>query len=169
MIRRILKWLKLYERSDIEMNGSVYMRRWRFLPDWMPGFRIHEIMRSDEDRELHNHPFGFISIILRGGYREFTENGGSRWYGPGSVVVRPANTFHRIELKTYNVLVDREHGASTYKRAERPALTLVFRTRYFQQWGFKMDDGSFVHWKDFTEKRRRPDAVLGKFAAPSSI
>lgn len=178
MIRNVLKRLGLYERSDIEMNGSVYMQRWRFLPDWMPGFRVHKIMRSDEDRELHNHPFGFISVILKGGYFEFTEDGKKRWYGPGSVVLRPADTFHRIELGLHPYSAEDDYAAVTV-----PAWTLVFRTSYFQQWGFKMNDGSFVHWKDFVAQRKAENLqatvdtgkfttifdIKSKFRAPSSV
>jgi hypothetical protein len=65
---------------------------------------LHEFERSDHDRCLHDHPWGFVSIILRGGYwEEMFDNGYSyrtsrRWRRPGSILVRPAKTAHRIEL-----------------------------------------------------------------------
>lgn len=38
---------------------------------WCPwSFRIHHIMRPDEDRDLHDHPWNARTIILRGWYRE---------------------------------------------------------------------------------------------------
>lgn len=38
---------------------------------WFPwSFRIHHIMRPDEDRDLHDHPWNARTIILRGWYRE---------------------------------------------------------------------------------------------------
>ena len=38
---------------------------------WCPwSFRIHHIMRPDEDRDLHDHPWNARTIILRGSYVE---------------------------------------------------------------------------------------------------
>ncbi|MDI3356660.1 hypothetical protein MO767_20250 [Pseudomonas sp. UYIF39] len=38
---------------------------------WCPwSFRIHHIMRPDEDRDLHDHPWNARTIILRGWYAE---------------------------------------------------------------------------------------------------
>lgn len=51
------------------------MRTWRKTPlDWCVGAictgRIHHILRPDRGRDMHNHPAGFTSLILRGGYLE---------------------------------------------------------------------------------------------------
>lgn len=90
----------------IHLEG--YMNRWWLLPYNRTGLavRVHEILSSDRERDLHNHPWAYTSIVLRGGYFEHTlrEFPGRapvpirRWYGPGSVLVRPANSFHRLEL-----------------------------------------------------------------------
>lgn len=67
-----MKWLDwLLGRSDIHINDNVYMRRWRFLRRKNWGVRVHHILRPDADRELHDHPFDFTSIILSGGYWEY--------------------------------------------------------------------------------------------------
>lgn len=62
---------KLLGRSDIYFGGSLYMRRWRFISTPWFGVRLHHIVRSDNDRELHDHPFTFLSFILAGGYFEW--------------------------------------------------------------------------------------------------
>lgn len=88
----------------IHLDG--YMNRWWLLPYNRTGYaaRVHEIVSSDRERDLHNHPWPYITVILRGGYFEHTPGGrwdvatNRRWYGPGSVLVRPANSFHRLEL-----------------------------------------------------------------------
>ncbi|CAH0234944.1 hypothetical protein SRABI130_02841 [Pseudomonas sp. Bi130] len=63
-------------------GAEMYMGRWwLFNPYsrethkpalwWCPwSFRIHHIMRPDEDRDLHDHPWNARTIILRGWYRE---------------------------------------------------------------------------------------------------
>tara|TARA_A100001388_G_C28544001_1_gene391628 strand:- start:71 stop:517 length:447 start_codon:yes stop_codon:yes gene_type:complete len=57
---------------------------------------IHRFLKSDPD-DLHDHPWAFFSIILSGGYWEYTETEKS-WRGPLSSRYAPANTFHRVEL-----------------------------------------------------------------------
>lgn len=117
---------------------SGYMRRWIL---WSPfgTARVHNILRSDDGRDFHDHPFSFVSIILRGGYIEhrpgcvcgtwaepFAAITPCRHYGPGSIVRRRAEDLHRLELLSGS------------------AWTLVFSTRYFRAWGFKLGDGTWV-------------------------
>ncbi len=63
-------------------GAEMYMGRWwLFNPYsrethkpalwWCPwSFRVHHIMRPDEDRDLHDHPWNARTIILRGWYTE---------------------------------------------------------------------------------------------------
>lgn len=62
--------------------------------------RIHKITSPDQSNLYHNHPFHYISVILKGGYTERTIKGNStidRSYKPLSIIVRNRNVFHRIE------------------------------------------------------------------------
>lgn len=157
-MRRVWNWVqeKLLGRSDIYFQGSCYMRRWRIgygvLPRWLPGVRVHHIMRSDADREMHDHPFSFVSIILWGGYTEHGPNYSKR-YGPGSIVWRRATDLHRLEL-------------------DRPAWTLVIRGRIKRRWGF-VYTGPWQFWEDFVRAKNAQGAGLSQtgrdFAAPSSL
>lgn len=152
---KTLKAIKefFYKRSDIGIKGDIYMRRWRFLPDWLPGARIHNILRSDDDRALHDHPFSFLTVILRGGYWEYLADGSKTWHGPGSVLWRPAKTLHRIELKTR--CIPCENGVWPENKCEeslQPAWTFVLRSRYFREWGFQTKAG-WVHNAKFITKR----------------
>lgn len=47
---------------------------------------------------LHNHPWFNISLVLKGGYWEKTEEG-VKCYGPGSIIFRSANKYHCIWIK----------------------------------------------------------------------
>ena len=145
-------WLhRLLGRSDIYLGASLYMRRWRLGFQRWPGFRLHHIVRSDADRELHDHPFSFVSIILRGGYWEHLADGTRTWHGPGSILFRSAEVLHRLELP-------------------RPAWTFVFRGPIRRPWGFMTAFG-WVPWQRFTAGRS--SEVVGSppsspFVAPSS-
>lgn len=65
--------------------------------------RVHEILRSDIGRDPHDHPFNFVTIILKGGYYEHLYNDegflvSTTWHGPGSILYRPASTWHKLTL-----------------------------------------------------------------------
>lgn len=123
-----------------------YMRRWLVRTPWFT-LRLHNILTSDEGRDFHDHPFGFVSLILKGGYVEhrpgcvcFSKLPGvdstgpgfaCRRYRAGSVLRRRAADLHRLELR-------------------RPAWTFVITTRYFRDWGFQTPSG----WVDFRSYHR---------------
>lgn len=55
-------------------DGTLYMGRWWLLqPRWWTlgiAVRVHHIATPDLDRHLHDHPWPFLSIVLRGWYVE---------------------------------------------------------------------------------------------------
>lgn len=53
-------------------DGVPYMVR-RAINTRFGGVKLHHILRSDDDRDLHDHPWSFLSIILWGGYWEHRE------------------------------------------------------------------------------------------------
>jgi len=68
---------------------------------------LHRFHRSDEDRELHSHPWTWsIAIVLRGGYAETRRDLVDQILGlsrtvvrrPGSVFLIRHDTYHRVEL-----------------------------------------------------------------------
>jgi hypothetical protein len=119
-------------RPYLHLEG--YMERfWLLRTPWLSA-RVHRILRSDHDRALHDHPWDYASIILRGGYWEITD-GGRRWYGPGSIVVRRAEHLHRLVLP---------HGP--------PATTLFLHRRKRRDWGFRTEAG-WVDWRTYAGAR----------------
>ena len=53
-------------------KGELHFKRWRILSTPWFNIFLHFINRADEDKDLHDHPWSFWSIILKGGYIEFT-------------------------------------------------------------------------------------------------
>ena len=69
--------------GDIFSGGRPYLHRWRLLS--LPNGRrlyLHHFVRSDSQRDLHDHPKTFISIGLLGGYVEETPHGRKRFVAP---------------------------------------------------------------------------------------
>jgi len=91
---------------------------------------IHAIHRSDQDRELHDHPWQFVSLLLKGpGYLEHQPDGSAIRFGPLSINWRlDAAEPHRLEL-------DEKCG---------PQWTLVFCGRHIRDWGFHVPKAKAV-------------------------
>ena len=84
-----------YEKAKPWMNRYYLIFRHR--PKWFPfNILIHEMLDDDHGEGVHNHPFPFMTIILRDGYFE-TLKSGRYWRPAGYIGFRSANT-HIIEL-----------------------------------------------------------------------
>jgi len=104
-------WVKAMEamrRRRIIMdreNDEPYLERYYlFLRDrgtFPFNIFLHKFLKSDPDN-LHDHPWGYTTFVIWGGYWEYTENAeGKRvkkWCGVGYFANRPALWKHRLEL-----------------------------------------------------------------------
>lgn len=136
MVAAVLK--RIPRKADFIIGGEErpYLFRWYVIPR-NPWFNIylHKIVRSDDDRALHDHPWWNVSIILRGGYVEVTPKKWI-WRVRGAVIFRAARTLHRL------VLTD----------SFPECWTLFITGPRIRDWGFACPKG-WVHWKDFTGGR----------------
>ena len=86
---------------DFIIGGAdnPYLLRWWLIPRnrWF-NIYLHNMLRDDDPRALHDHPWWNVSIILRGGYWEHRLNQKPVWRGPGRVVFRRATAAHRLTL-----------------------------------------------------------------------
>src|SRR2546430_15350386 len=116
---RLGNW-KFFEKRIItdDQPGPLVTRRILFRCPWF-GLFLHTLHRSDYDRALHDHPWGFISIILKNGYSEMTPKGVLTHFA-GSVLFRPAEWKHCV------IIDDPEY----------PSWNLVFVGPRTRKWGF---------------------------------
>lgn len=130
------EWIIQHAQKTPYFHLAGYMNRWWFIKPrkwydkFFGGVRVHQILRSDGDRHLHDHPWPYCSIILKGGYTEVTSKG-EKWYGPGSILFRPSNHFHRLILP---------EGTSTW--------SLFIMGPYQHGWGFKIPWREYLGEKD---------------------
>lgn len=125
--------------------------------------RVHFIRSSDDEAHFHDHPWPFVSIILRGGYFEVRPSergkyadqgkGDKTWHGRGSIIFRRSRDWHRIKLPTTRAMTTRGVVVT-----EQPAVTLFLSGPYRQDWGFLTPIGK-VAWRDFFSFRNRPTTV----------
>lgn len=111
---------------------NPYLRRWWIVPrNEGCNVYLHEILRSDDDRALHDHPWDNVSMVIDGRYIEHTPDG-SFARDAGSIVQRSATDSHRLEVLP----------------GER-AVSLFITGPKLREWGFHCPNG-WVHWRDFT-------------------
>lgn len=133
-----LKKLKRKPDFIIGSPDHPYMLRWWIIPrNRFFNIYLHKILRDDDDRALHDHPWWNVSIVLRGGYREITPTG-SKMRRPGSVVFRRATAIHRLELPVINATI-------SY------CWSLFITGRRVRTWGFHCPKG-FVPWHEFVDE-----------------
>jgi len=162
-------------------KGNPYLKRWyitpwsgwfRFdkdgnpiphdsLPLWkrivrcLPNIYLHQMLRDDDDRALHDHPWANISIILKGSYIEhipsekFGYAGGTwRFRTRFRPVFRKATALHRIELvkncwRWQGIGKNRRHVLIQIV----PVWSLFITGFKVREWGFACPKGWVVWWK----------------------
>ena len=134
----------VYDRID---NEPYLERYYLFLKDRKTfpfNIFLHKFLKSDID-DVHDHPWPYATVILKGGYWEWTPQFNregkkigeiARWCGAGTVRIANANSYHRIELDP-NVT----------------CWTLFMPGRKQRDWGFLVRN-KWVQWEDYLKKRK---------------
>lgn len=129
-------------RHVIMRRGKPYLTRWDLLGNRFtdsPHIYLHRFWQSDQ-QHLHDHPWPFWSLILRGGYWEVASWNlpgcepvvVDKWHRPFSLLRRPAWWTHRVVI---------EKPGRTW--------TLVITGRKQREWGFYCPQGR-VPWRQYT-------------------
>ena len=123
---------------DRESSEPYLTRYYLFLKDrkWFPfNVFLHNFHKGDLD-DLHDHPWPYFTLILRGGYWEHTP-GGRFWRAPGHFRFQTPTSLHRIEL---------EPGVNAW--------TLFIPGPKLREWGFIVN-GKWMHCEKYFEWRKR--------------
>jgi len=136
---------------------SVYMYRWwlfnQYDPKtkklkwpWLPvSIRIHRIMRPDNDRHLHDHPWNARTIILRGFYIEERINKAWRPSTPNLPINPPTQHTVRYAGSTSAIRYGEYHRIRHVPIGG--AWTLFITFRYRGVWGFLVDGKKVPHYE----------------------
>ena len=147
----LLKLLEKFGRKRIIMdriNNEPYLERYYlFLKEreWFPfNIFLHKFLKGDPD-DVHDHPWPYATLILKGGYYEWTPNFDSQgtkisetrhWRGPGHFRICSPNSYHRIELKD---------GITAW--------TLFMPGPQKREWGFLVNN-KWIHNEQYLKDRR---------------
>lgn len=122
-------------------STGPYLTRYYLLfknrPKWFPfNVFLHNFHSSDPD-QLHDHPWPYFTLILKGGYWEYTPEG-KFWRGPGHFRFCTPESLHRIEIdETVDVW------------------TLFMPGKRSREWGFIDEDGQWIQWEEYLTRRYR--------------
>ena len=148
----VLNWLEKNDRKrvimDRENNEPYLIRYYLFLKDRKTfpfNIFLHKFLKGDPD-DVHDHPWTYATLILKGGYWEwipqFNSNGIKtceigKWRGPGHFRISRSTSFHRIEI---------DPTVSTW--------TLFMPGPLVREWGFLVKN-KWIHNDDYLAQRKQ--------------
>jgi len=149
MLLNLLKKLGRHRIIMDRQNNLPYLERYYvFLKDRKSfpfNVFIHKFLKSDPD-DVHDHPWPYATLILKGGYWEwvpvFDSNGNKltetrHWRKPGHFRICKARSFHRIELDP-NVT----------------CWTMFMPGKQQREWGFLVKD-QWIHHNIYLEQKEQ--------------
>jgi hypothetical protein len=99
---RIKLMMRVAKRPADERFGDeqqTRLMRWHLLPrNPLLNIYLHYIVASDTQLRHHDHPWGYLTLILRGGYVEHRQGREPVRLQVGNLAFRTRWTRHRIEL-----------------------------------------------------------------------
>jgi hypothetical protein len=115
-------FMERFEVPNYDEEGN-YLTRWRILQTPWFAFYLHRFDGPDPRPTLHDHPFNFTAVVLRGGYVE-------RRLNPATLEVDENHMirfFNRVKAG----------DAHSIRRLLRyPTWTFLFVGRRVRQWGY---------------------------------
>lgn len=156
---RSARWalMERFEVPDYDHPERNYLTRWRLVQTPWFGFYLHRMDGPDPRPTLHDHPWPFVSFILRGGYWEDRLD-------PHELQT------HKRRVRFVNVMPI--FGAHSIRHLLRtPTWTFLVVGRRRRMWGylekFSLDDSWL--WTPFNTHRhaREFDAALAARKAAS--
>jgi hypothetical protein len=170
---RILRWLadRLIARAgkrppDYVIGGEAdpYLRRWWLIPrNRFVNVYLHQFLRDDDDRALHDHPWLFnASGLLRGDYVEHTIAAGGiatrAHRSAGEWKFRFGASPHRVELFRAGFAIGNAPARAIGSPLE--CWTLFLTGPVVRKWGFHCPREGWIPWERFTARDDR--GAIGK-------
>ncbi len=122
---------------DVGRDGDPYLDRLRIVQTPLGGLYLHHIHRPDRDRDPHDHPWFFASLVLAGGYEEDV------WPDKRDSSRRVTRKRPRWSLRAMGL-----GSAHLITRIDGPLWTLVVTGPKRAEWGF-WPGGAFVPWRKY--------------------
>jgi hypothetical protein len=148
MLKKLFKRWDRYRVIMDRVENQPYLERYYLFLKERKRFPfnifLHKFLKSDPD-DVHDHPWPFLTVILRGGYWEWTPQFNSQgqkigeiaqWCNPGSVRWASAGQYHRIEIDP-----------------EVTCWTLFMPGIKQRDWGFLVRN-QWIQWEEYLKQRK---------------
>lgn len=137
LLYQLQKRATSYDKGHLAFMG----RWWLVKPRWWFPLKVtlHCTWASDPTPNLHDHPWDWCSIVIKGECYEVVK-GGKHLYKKGSIRFHRAETPHRMQIM----------------KGAPPCWTLFITGPSRRDWGF-YKRGKWIHWLEFinnTEGRK---------------
>lgn len=139
-------WAFMRFQTLTTATGEIFLARVRIVQTPWASIYLHRLDVPDPGVDLHDHPWPFVSLILRGGYTEVVTEArqahtldrpeGYRYWRSGTVHRLRATEAHRI-----------------YRLDRSPTWTLVLTGPRSRSWGFYTSEGYVEHQQYETSAR----------------
>lgn len=126
-----VKW-----REHLGLDACPYVIRWRLETKW-GSIRLHHWLSHDDDRAFHDHPWDFVTFVVKGGYTDSGPNGDEHLRAPAIQ--------HRSATHQHTVFPD-----------DGGAWTIVVTGPRVRTWGFWVEDKFVKANKFFLSRGHHP-------------
>src|SRR5215213_4963221 len=145
--RPAARWA-FFEKFVISRHpGEPYLTRWRLIHTPWFGILLHKIESPDVDPDPHDHPWEFVSIVLKGGYTEtvrYHQSYSLIRYGVSATTERFNKwkwlSIHRMHRGDYHRITN---------LSKCPTWTLILTGPRRSDWGFLTPDRGHVAWRTY--------------------
>lgn len=136
--------MEKFEIPNLDDPEETYLTRLRLIQTPWFGIYLHRMDGPDSRDTLHDHPWSFVSIVLRGGYwemREYLSHGQQI----SRINVKRAEDLHYI-----------------YKLFRYPTWTLMLVGRRKREWGYLDRDGTWTRYDQHLHSKEYDVAMAAR-------
>lgn len=132
--------MEKFEIPDYDSDDGNYLTRWRLIQTPWFGIYLHRFDGPDPRMTLHDHPWRFVSFVLRGGYIE-------RRLDPATMAVNESHVVRGVNT------MGLQDAHAILRLLRVPSWTLMFVGRRVRTWGYlEPRDGHWV-WTEYDKHR----------------
>lgn len=114
---KLFQWVKEIRSQD----GVLVFKRYAIFQTTFLSLYVHFIYQADKDKHLHNHPWNFLTMVLRGKYYVMLPNS-VEIKRPGSLSFMTRKGYHKIAFVV-----------------GPPVVTLFLAVGKWTPWGYDVD------------------------------
>jgi hypothetical protein len=145
------KFLWIKKKVITRWDNEPYLIRYTLMTTPWFSIKIHKILLSD-DACLHDHPWSFLSIVLKNGYKEYHHRNGHAFTSFKNDGTYTLNETVYKHIKAPAILYRKANWAHRLV-VDKPATTLVITFKKTRQWGFFTPSG-WIKWYKYKQENQ---------------